>query len=279
MSFAQRFFGLARRAGDDGHGAGHVGQITSNAFMKREFGTKLITEFFPTVTLTHIIDTSGAYIPGHGTPTVILIGECRRAAPDAPVRAVLGIRGEPSEPAEPAKGLVWTDIANHVNEPGHESEWITVTDVARSRFSSHPWSLSGGGADVLLRHLHMVANSLLEHHVASMGFGAITGADEAFEAPTHVLNRAGITVTRLFGKGESTRDWLCQPETLLPWPYGANLKVMNSASTATLIRWLWPSRLVLRIRKRFGIPVQEIGGLAWWEYREFYGSRFITPLS
>ena len=47
VPFAQRFFGLARRAGDDGRGAGHVGQITSNAFMKREFGTKLIGEFFP----------------------------------------------------------------------------------------------------------------------------------------------------------------------------------------------------------------------------------------
>ena len=79
VPFAQRFFGLARRAGEDGRGAGHVGQITSNAFMKREFGTKLIAEFFPTVALTYVIDTSGAYIPGHGTPTVILIGERRRA--------------------------------------------------------------------------------------------------------------------------------------------------------------------------------------------------------
>jgi hypothetical protein len=43
--------------------------------MKREFGKHLITYFFATkVELTHIIDTSGAFIPGHGTPTVILIG-------------------------------------------------------------------------------------------------------------------------------------------------------------------------------------------------------------
>ena len=42
--------------------------------MKREFGKKLIEEFFPRVDLTHVIDTSGAYIPGHGTPTVILFG-------------------------------------------------------------------------------------------------------------------------------------------------------------------------------------------------------------
>ncbi len=41
VPFAARFFGLAR-SGGDGRRAGWVGQITSNSFMKREFGTKLI---------------------------------------------------------------------------------------------------------------------------------------------------------------------------------------------------------------------------------------------
>jgi hypothetical protein len=31
---------------------------------------KLIEEYIPRWDLTHVIDTSGAYIPGHGTPTV-----------------------------------------------------------------------------------------------------------------------------------------------------------------------------------------------------------------
>ena len=83
--------------------------ITANSFMKREFGKKLIEDFFPKVDLTHVIDTSGAYIPGHGTPTVILLGRNRSPMGDT-VRAVLGIRGEPSRPAEPAKGEVWTSI-------------------------------------------------------------------------------------------------------------------------------------------------------------------------
>ena len=69
---------------------GYVGMITANSFMKREFGKKLIEEFFPTVDLTHVIDTSGAYIPGHGTPTVILFGRNRRPV-GAEVRSVLGI--------------------------------------------------------------------------------------------------------------------------------------------------------------------------------------------
>ena len=75
MPFADRFFRLAKVAGGDRRGAGYVGQITANSFMKREFGKKLIENFFAQkVDLTHVIDTSGAYIPGHGTPTVILAG-------------------------------------------------------------------------------------------------------------------------------------------------------------------------------------------------------------
>lgn len=89
--------------------AGYVGLITASSFMKREFGKKLIEEFFPTVDLTHVIDTSGAYIPGHGTPTVILLG--RNQPPVLPaVRAILGIRGEPGTPNDPGAGKVWTSI-------------------------------------------------------------------------------------------------------------------------------------------------------------------------
>lgn len=48
--------------------------------MKREFGRKLIEEFLAkSVTVTDIVDTSGAYIPDRGTPTVILFG--RNQAP------------------------------------------------------------------------------------------------------------------------------------------------------------------------------------------------------
>lgn len=70
------------------------GQITANSFMKREFGKKLIEAFLPTVDLTHVIDTSGAYVPGHGTPTVILFGRNRQPVART-LRTVMGIRGEP----------------------------------------------------------------------------------------------------------------------------------------------------------------------------------------
>ena len=70
VPFMALFFALAK----SGEQAGWVGQITSNSFMKREFGTKLIEDFLAHQDLRLVVDTSGAYIPGHGTPTVIIVG-------------------------------------------------------------------------------------------------------------------------------------------------------------------------------------------------------------
>ena len=128
-----------------GKGVGYVGQITANSFMKREFGKKLITDFFPKVDLTHVVDTSGAYIPGHGTPTVILFGR-NRSPQEQTVRAVLGIKGEPSTPADPAQGLVWQSILRHIDIADAEDEFTSTADVPRSTFHEHPWSMQGGGA-------------------------------------------------------------------------------------------------------------------------------------
>ncbi|WP_250287274.1 BREX-2 system adenine-specific DNA-methyltransferase PglX, partial [Frankia sp. CiP1_Cm_nod2] len=116
VPFAQRFFELAKHADLEGRGAGRIGQITANSFMKREFGKKLIEEFFArTVELTHVIDASGAYIPGHGTPTVILAGRRNRWTRPETVRAVLGIRGEPSAPNNPSESFVWRAILDQVD--------------------------------------------------------------------------------------------------------------------------------------------------------------------
>ena len=118
VPFTERFFDLALY-GADTKPAGYVGMITANSFMKREFGKKLIEEFFPRIDLTHVIDTSGAYIPGHGTPTVILFGR-HRPPVSGEVRAVLGIRGEPTTPEDPAQGKVWQSIIDYLIRVGTE---------------------------------------------------------------------------------------------------------------------------------------------------------------
>lgn len=90
-------------------------QLTANSFMKREFGKPFIERFLPRYDLRWVIDTSGAYIPGHGTPTVILVHR-NQPAVGGSVSAILGVRGEPSAPEDPAKGVVWTEIASAVRD-------------------------------------------------------------------------------------------------------------------------------------------------------------------
>ncbi len=145
VPFMAQFFALAK----SGEQAGWVGQITSNSFMKREFGSRLIEEFLAHQDMRLVADTSGAYIPGHGTPTVIIVGRNRRPI-GSTVRAVLGVRGEPGRPDDPAKGNVWTSIIEHVDTPGWDDDWVTVIDLERGLLASHPWSLSGGGAVELM---------------------------------------------------------------------------------------------------------------------------------
>ncbi|MFI5986817.1 Eco57I restriction-modification methylase domain-containing protein [Streptomyces sp. NPDC051555] len=92
---------------------GYVAQLTSNAFMKREFGRRYIEEFLPRYDARWIIDTSGVYIPGHGTPTCILVHRSRPPEGDK-VAAIRGNRGEPRVPQDPAQGLVWRAIEEAV---------------------------------------------------------------------------------------------------------------------------------------------------------------------
>lgn len=94
---------------------GYVAQITTNAWMKREYGRPFIEKYLPTVDVDWIIDTSGAYIPGHGTPTVIMRHRNQPPTGDT-VRAILGVHGEPSKPANPEDGVVWQAIRRAVAE-------------------------------------------------------------------------------------------------------------------------------------------------------------------
>src|SRR5690625_3971236 len=64
VPFMERFFQLARTNEGD-KPAGWTGQITSNSFMKRLFGTKLIEEFLVKKDLCLVADTSGARSEEH----------------------------------------------------------------------------------------------------------------------------------------------------------------------------------------------------------------------
>ncbi len=180
--FLERFFGLALAPKIVQKG-GFVGAIVGNGFMKREFGTKLIENVLSKQQLTKVVDTSGAYIPGHGTPTVVLFGRRWKnpnRLPTSSVIAVMGKRGEPTTPDDPANGEVWSTIRRNHRSIGYEDDYISVTDEPRDVFSSHPWSLRGGGAAGLKRLLEKNSESTLGDHLQSVGFMAITGEDDGF---------------------------------------------------------------------------------------------------
>jgi len=265
--FTERFFELALTGPRFG-AAGFVGLITANSFMKREFGSKLIEEVLPRLDLTHVIDTSGAYIPGHGTPTVILLG-CHRPphddarSPANTVRAVMGIQGEPSKPEDPAQGLVWRAIVEQVDRPGSESAFVSVVDAPRATFSKHPWSMGGGGATEL-KAVVEAGRPTLSQFPATLGFAAITGEDDAFTMPAALLRRLGIP-SRQFVLGDQLRDWSLMSTTSVAFPYEESQGLPAIEPAARSAAWhFWSLRTNLRSRQMFG-KTPEQAGLNWWE--------------
>ena len=269
--FTERFFDLAITG--NGQPAGFVGLITANSFMKREFGSKLIEHVLPRLDLTHVVDTSGAYIPGHGTPTVILFGRHRAPVGDA-VRTVMGIKGEPSTPEHPARALVWSAIVGQIDIVGSESEFVSVADVERVVFSKHPWSIGGGGASDLRVTLEERAASRLSETVESVGVMAITGEDEAFAIPARMADRL-LTPSRPLVAGDSLRDWTAEVDSLAAFPY---LQVGNDFSPSPIVagslydRITWTNRSLLVSRVMFGKTAEQHGD-RWDQYMQFIKSR------
>jgi hypothetical protein len=277
--FTQRFFELAVQPvnmGRSGHGAGYVGLITANSFMKREFGSKLIEQVLPRLDLTHVIDTSGAFIPDHGTPTVILFGRHRPPVIES-VRTVMGIKGEPSEPDDPTQGLVWSAIVGQIDEAGSESEFVSVADISRATFSRHPWSIGGGGAADLRQEIEDRREQLVATE-ADLGFLVITGEDNCLMFPSSSVERLGLTLTRPIGEGDVLRDWACSADLEVLWPYDNLGRDLNQEAVRSHIDFLWPYRTNLKARKAFGVPVEE-KGLRWWDLREVYRARLDRDLT
>jgi hypothetical protein len=280
VPFMERFFQLARR-GDAHQGAGFVGQITANSFMKREFGKKLIEEFlsggtFATpVDLVYVIDTSGAYIPGHGTPTVILIGRTRQPVGDS-VRAVLGVRGEPGQPADPAHGQVWTEIVNTVDRPGSNGDYVSVTDLPRTTLATFPWSLVGGEASIVQARVEAGSAESLGARVALIGGSVRIGADEAYLRTRSWLARDSDLVSwRPIVLGETVRDYCGTNE----WREGVIFPYHDDRSSlAEAQQVLWQWRALLRARATFQGDMAA-AGLAWTDFMQMTWSTYSTALS
>ncbi|MEU8476357.1 BREX-2 system adenine-specific DNA-methyltransferase PglX [Streptomyces hygroscopicus] len=280
VPFAERFFQLAKVGQPEGRGYGMVGQITANSFMKREFGTKLIEEYFAhKVELTEVIDTSGAYIPGHGTPTVILVGRRRSGGNRTEtIRTVRTIQGEPEAPENGEDGLVWNSIVAQVDQPGSISQWISVDDLQRARyFNKQPWMLTAGGLE-LVEQIDSAARTTLSGVANDIGSGAVTREDDAYMIGAGALRRHRVAPEhqRPLVEGTEVRDFLLLNPVMSLWPYDSNN--LTAESSDSIEQFLWPYRVRLRDRTAFG-KTQVERGLTWFEYSMFFKERYRVPLS
>ncbi|QSB05151.1 BREX-2 system adenine-specific DNA-methyltransferase PglX [Natronoglycomyces albus] len=270
VPFAARFFELGVNGRHERVGAGYIGQITANSFMKREFGTELIEKYFNLkVDLTHVIDTSGAYIPGHGTPTVILVGR-KSAQRGHDVRVVQGIQGEPSQPTVPSKGVVWSAIVSQIDHPESESKWVSCADLNRGRLAKHPWSLSGGGVDELLRTLSQAENSLSKPRVIRIGIFGMTNADDAMLARKVDWRRRtkSLDLKKRLVLGVEIRDWNISGENFAFFPYRDDLSLVDFNKKFDSYKWMWPYRTVAGNRQTFGKVSYFQECRPWYEWHQ-----------
>lgn len=280
VPFTQRMWGLGLRnfapEATAPQGAGYVGLITANSFMKREFGKRLIEQFLPTVNLTHVIDTSGAFIPGHSTPTVILLGRASRPV-DSSVRAVLGIKGEQSTSDDPSQGQVWQALISQIDVVGYQDDFISTADVPRTTFNSHPWSVGGGGAAELKELLDTLTPKTLSE-MCDIGIGVVTLEDDVYQLSSDVVRRMRFPAEYLRGfvVGDIVRDWSVSDVEPALFPHDATS--FAPVADETIIRWLWPYRTSLSNRLWFR-KTQLQRGMKWFEYGHISIEKFRTPFS
>lgn len=285
VPFFERFMDLAVTPGSaEPSKAGFVGKITANSFMKRGFGKKLIEIFLPRWDLTHVVDISLAYIPGHGTPTVILLGRHRTPMTKS-IRLVGAIKREDAEPNPPESGRVWVSILNQIDRPGSTSEFVSVSDTLRENFHKHPWSIGGGGAAELKEALDLYVEdgvgTILADIADSIGITSFTLADDLFYLPNGALMRRRIprAQVREMVVGEAIRHWqIAHCETVI-FPYDARFTPIAPDASHAALRSLWPARTLLSNNKMFAGRTKVECGLRWYEYGRLTSHKLLTPLS
>ncbi|MET7474735.1 BREX-2 system adenine-specific DNA-methyltransferase PglX [Streptomyces sp. NPDC005648] len=276
LPFVERMFQLAVRKNEAVLG-GYVGQYTSSSFTKRDFGEKLIEDFLPYVGLTHVIDTSGAYVPGHGTPTLILVGRNDPTMRDAPVRALFSVHGEPTLPEQADQGIVWQSILDHIDQPGSTSEWVSVEDEPRHRFSRFPWPMVGGGAADLMDRLSESPRRLVDVVSGTVGAGSDPGERDVFDLGRPWFDRHpdASGLSRGLVTGEVVRDWRAEAATEVLAPYDGDGSPLPLNLSSSWGRHLWTMRQILRTA-----PGRRESSQAWpwWTWRRRLPERQQGPM-
>lgn len=276
VPFMERFFDLALRGTSHQEGAGYVGKITSNSFMKQDFGKKIIEDFLPRIDLSCVVDTSGAAIAGHGTATVILFGRNQVPLKDY-IRMGLGRDGD-EDTSKGKDGDVWQAILSQIDTLDSESQFLTVQDVARERLTRHPWSLQGGGASDLKNSLEGTSKNVLGRFSESIGFLTIPGDDDVFlTSDKEEWIRQGIDSKHLavLRAGSHVRDFGYNGQKSAIFPYDS--KGFYSCAKSAMSH-LWKYRRMLELAPYFEKTKQQ-RGLSWDEFAVVMTSKFDGGLS
>jgi len=267
-----------------------IGMIVGNQFATCEYGVRVVTNVLAYRRLRAVIDTSGATIPGHGTPTMLLFWQNKSPPTGDVVLAIRGVRGDPPVVPDPAKGPVWSSIrasfraaertppmASSAGVSVWKDDHVSASWTDGTEYAVHPWTVSGGGSEGLRKQLEGRGRPLSEIAQA-IGRTVVVGDDGAFIAPQAALERAGLgPITVGFVTGDNVRDWRLRGSGACVYPYespgGPPVELDEAA-----LRWFWPRRTLLRARTVFGRTLAQ-QGRRWYEHLEHYRDRLRTPES
>jgi len=250
---------------------GYTGLIVGSNFSKAEFGKGVITNVMRDVQLDLVIDTSGASLPGHATPTVIMLSKHSKVDVKAhQVVIVASKRGGPSDLPFPEAGAVWKSIGRHCDSVGFDNEWIDVQALHQSKLVEHPWTL-GTAANLSIK-ARLDEFPRLRDLNADSGPAVILIEDEAF-----IRRYAGALPLQRVVFGDDVRDWEVRDSGIRVVSALRGMRP-DAELAAEAAADLWSMRSTLFGRPTFGghsyrdRPEEK----TWWQFHQIVRHRVVA---
>lgn len=271
--FTERLIHLAAEGG-------YMGLINSNAFARRQFGSKLVEKVLPRYDLQAVIDLSGAFIShsGFGVPTLIMFLR-NRPPEDDKVLIVSNLKGEPGIPADPSQGQVWQSVMRgFVAGPGYTDDFVDVAVRPRGLLARHPWQFGGPKSRLYER---MLANNptKLVSLVESIGITMFTLADDIYVLTSDFARRLRLLLDhiKVIVTGGEVRDWNIWEPSVAVFPYRRDFSPINIEQHQAELAYLEQFRSLLANSMGFGGKTKVESGLQWFEYGRLTISKYQTP--
>jgi len=272
--FIERFIKLAQGQ----ENAGHIGAIVTNAIATRLYGKKLIENVLPQYDLKAVVDLSGVYIPGHGTPTLIVLAK-NQPQHDDKTLVVSNLKGESGTPTNPAQGNVWLRVVEgFAKGHGYQDEYVDVYEQSLETLRKHPWQFSGPSSRLLYQIIQKNPNTL-ENISDAVGVILMTNADEVYRVSDQFARKRNLRKIKPFVIGESIRDWEIRPHGYAVFPYDDDLSLIDIEEHKGEEEYLQKYRKILEKRVVFGGETYKEAQKPWYGYHQISSQRLRTPLN